>query len=176
VQYPSLYRAKAVAVTGGRVKAFIPQVFGDTEVTITAYLGGPPTEPGMGWVTFQAGNPEFPVWMGVGVITLSEPTDTGGGEGADEVWIGPNAPSDPAIELWYDPDAAAPGAGPGGSYVHNQATPSATWVINHGLGFFPGVQIENSAGDDVEGDVTHDSALKMTVRFSASFSGKAYLS
>lgn len=105
-----------MAITGGRVKAYIPQVFGDTEVTITAYLGGAPTEPGMGWVFFQAGNPEFPVWADVGVIT---PEPDGDGETPppapeiDEVWIGAGPPTDPNIELWYDAAATttAPTAG-----------------------------------------------------------------
>jgi hypothetical protein len=34
--------------------------------------------------------------------------------GTDEVWIGADAPSDPAIELWYDTDAPDPGGGGGG--------------------------------------------------------------
>ena len=174
MQYPSLYRAKAVAVTGGRVKAYIPQIFGDTEITITSFVGGPPTEPGMGWISFQAGNPEFPVWMGAGVVT--EPDGGGGGgEGTDEVWVSPTAPTDPNIELWYDPDAV-PGVTPSGSYVHNQTTPASTWVIVHNLGFYPQAQVEDSAGTDIEGDPTHNSVNQMTIVFSAAFSGKAYLS
>lgn len=34
----------------------------------------------------------------------------GGGTGTDEVWIGPDAPVDPALELWYDTDAPTPQA------------------------------------------------------------------
>ena len=33
-----------------------------------------------------------------------------GGAGADEIWVGTTEPSDPAIELWYDP-SATPGEG-----------------------------------------------------------------
>lgn len=34
-------------------------------------------------------------------------TEVAGGGGADEVWIGPDAPADPAVELWFDTDAVA---------------------------------------------------------------------
>ena len=62
--YPSLYRAKAVNVVRQNgspvVTAYVPQVFGDTPIKITDFHGT--AEPGMGWVFFQSGNPEFPVW------------------------------------------------------------------------------------------------------------------
>jgi hypothetical protein len=46
-----------------------------------------------------------------------------GGTGADEVWIGTEAPTDPAIELWYDPDAV-PTSGGGTAIV---AVPDDEW-------------------------------------------------
>jgi hypothetical protein len=61
VSYPSLYRAKAVQFDGTTLIAYVPQVFGDVTIEITDLIGE--VEPGMGWVMFQAGNPEFPVWM-----------------------------------------------------------------------------------------------------------------
>lgn len=99
--FPSLYRAKAVAVRSGAVEAYVPQVFGDAAITVTD--GSLPGAPGMGWVFFQAGNPEFPVWF---PTTLAE----GAGAAApavDEVWVGPEPPADPAIEIWYDTDELA---------------------------------------------------------------------
>jgi hypothetical protein len=60
--FPSLFRAKAVQINQGSVSAFVPHVFGDTVITIRDFLGPQPSAPGMGWVFFQAGNPEFPVW------------------------------------------------------------------------------------------------------------------
>lgn len=66
---------------------------------------GPPGPPGVvqaviggANVTVDATNPAYPVVSATG----------GGGTGADEVWIGPTAPTDPAIELWFDTDAVAP--------------------------------------------------------------------
>ena len=56
-----------------------------------------------------------------------------------------------------------------------QGTPTATWTIVHDLGLYPDVQVVDSSGDQVEGDVTHDSVDQLTVVFSAAFSGDAYL-
>lgn len=76
--YPSLYRAKAVQYDGTTLTAYVPQVFGDVTIQITDLIGD--VEPGMGWVLFQAGNPEFPVWMsGVSVTNVFGP-----GEGGDD--------------------------------------------------------------------------------------------
>jgi hypothetical protein len=53
-------------------------------------------------------------------LTPNDPSDTltiaAVGGGTDEVWVGPSAPSDPDIELWYDADAVPPEppAGPAG--------------------------------------------------------------
>jgi hypothetical protein len=66
--------------------------------------------------------------------------------------------------------------GVAGSYTHNQSVVSATWVINHNLGFNPNVSVIDSAGSDVEGDVTYDDVDNLTIVFSAPFSGSAYLS
>lgn len=72
-----------------------------------------------------------------------------------------------------------PGSGgSGGSdayYEHPQTTPSDTWTIVHGLGKRPAVTIIDSAGDEVEGSVTHDSLTQLTIKFSAGFAGMAFL-
>lgn len=81
----------------------------------------------------------------------------------------------PGIQGPQGPPGAA-GAAPQ-SFTHIQGTPSAEWVIIHNLGYRPGgVHVTNSAGDDVEGDVHHDSLNQLTIRFGAPFSGSAYLS
>lgn len=72
MNYPGLYPAKAVHIEEGVVEAFVPQVFGTASIRITEFLGGPPVRPGMGWLFFQVGNPEYPVWVDVAA---------GGGEG-----------------------------------------------------------------------------------------------
>ena len=62
-----------------------------------------------------------------------------------------------------------------GAFHFVQGTPTATWTIVHDLGLYPDVQVFDSSGDQVEGDVTHLSANELTVACSAAFSGDAFL-
>lgn len=62
------------------------------------------------------------------------------------------------------------------SYIHNQNTPSATWTINHGLQFIPGITVIDSGGSVVEGSYEYPNANTIIANFSGAFSGKAYLS
>jgi hypothetical protein len=61
------------------------------------------------------------------------------------------------------------------NYVHDQQTASDTWIINHNLGKFASVGIVDTAGDEVEGEVKHNSNNQVTIKFSAPISGKAYI-
>jgi hypothetical protein len=97
VAYPSIYRAKAIQFDGTTLIAYVPQVFGDVTIEITDIIGA--VEPGMGWVFFQAGNPEFPVWMS----GVSEAAAAGGEEGGgssifltrDYRWLNTTNAADP---------------------------------------------------------------------------------
>lgn len=60
-------------------------------------------------------------------------------------------------------------------YTHNQNTASDTWVIEHNLGKHPAVEVVDSAGSVVVGDVQYDGTNKVTIIFSAPFSGRAFL-
>lgn len=60
-------------------------------------------------------------------------------------------------------------------FEHDQSTPSSSWSINHSLSKFPSVTIVDTSGNEVEGDVQHTDNNNLTISFSASFSGKAYL-
>ena len=62
------------------------------------------------------------------------------------------------------------------AYAHTQGTASATWTINHNLDFYPNVTVVDSAGTIVEGEISYTSRNQVVLTFSASFSGKAYLS
>ena len=61
-------------------------------------------------------------------------------------------------------------------YVHNQPTSASTWSITHNMKFYPNVSIVDSALSKVVGEVTYTSENALTVTFSQSFAGKAYLS
>ena len=63
-----------------------------------------------------------------------------------------------------------------GQYVHIQSVSASTWTITHNLGFFPAVSVVDSGGSVVEGDVSYISVNQVSIAFSSSFGGKAYLS
>lgn len=61
------------------------------------------------------------------------------------------------------------------SFIFTQAAASAEWEIDHNLDKYPSVSIVDSGGNEVVGDVTYMTKNKLTVAFTAPFSGKAYL-
>jgi hypothetical protein len=60
-------------------------------------------------------------------------------------------------------------------YYHTQITPQATWVINHPLKKRPSVTIATEDNITVFGEVEYPSLNQVIVRFSAGFSGSAFL-
>jgi hypothetical protein len=61
------------------------------------------------------------------------------------------------------------------TFEFTQGTPSALWTVVHNLGFYPNIQVFDSAHDEVEGDVVHVSINELTITFSAAFSGVAII-
>lgn len=64
----------------------------------------------------------------------------------------------------------------GGTYTHVQGSASTSWTINHNLGFYPSVEIVNSAGVAVIGDYQYINPNTIVANFTDPFAGKAYLS
>jgi hypothetical protein len=64
---------------------------------------------------------------------------------------------------------------PHGTYTHSQGVASDTWIITHNLGCKPSVTIVDSGGNVQIGEVLYNNDNQVTVTFSASFSGYAYL-
>lgn len=61
------------------------------------------------------------------------------------------------------------------NYVHVQLAASNVWEIQHNLDKYVAVFIVDSAESVVIGDIEYNDTNKVTIRFQASFSGKAYL-
>jgi|TARA_R100000935_G_C2839203_1_gene170059 hypothetical protein len=64
------------------------------------------------------------------------------------------------------------------TYVHPQDVASAIWVITHNLNSYPSVTVTDSANTPFAtgfGQVVYNSANKLTITFSAAFTGKAFL-
>ena len=62
------------------------------------------------------------------------------------------------------------------AYHHTQHVPSNIWAITHGLDFFPNVTVADSSGNLCEGEIDYTDKDSLTITFSGSFSGDAYLS
>jgi hypothetical protein len=60
-------------------------------------------------------------------------------------------------------------------FVHTQNLASNSWSIVHNLNKHPSVSIIDSGNNIVVGDIEYTSLNTITLRFNASFSGKAYL-
>ena len=89
---------------------------------------------------------------------------------------GPQGPAGPAGPAGAD-GAAGP-AGPAAdnlTVVHDQASASATWTINHNQGRYPSIDIIDSAGNHVIGDIKHNSLNQVVATFDNAFAGKAII-
>jgi hypothetical protein len=64
----------------------------------------------------------------------------------------------------------------GGSYEHQQITPSSVWVIDHALRFRPNVTTIDSAGYEMIGDISYPSPTRVVVEYSSPTGGTALLS
>jgi hypothetical protein len=62
------------------------------------------------------------------------------------------------------------------SHVHVQGVASDVWEIDHDLSWYPNITVVDSAGTIIEGEIEYESIDRIVLRFSAGFSGKAYLS
>jgi hypothetical protein len=63
-----------------------------------------------------------------------------------------------------------------GSFMFTQATPSTSWVINHGMGKVPNVFTEDTEGNDIVGIIEIIDSNLLKVYFNQPVAGKAYLS
>lgn len=84
---------------------------------------------------------------------------------------------DVSVTAITNPKIVVGGAGGSGDvhYIFSQDVPSALWTINHNLNKKPSVTVVSSSEQVVYGDVSYFNTNKLTITFSAAFSGKAYL-
>lgn len=66
-------------------------------------------------------------------------------------------------------------AGGDKTYVFTQATASNIWEITHNLYKYPSVSVVDTGGNVVIGDVEYTSLNTLVIKFTAPFSGTAYL-
>ncbi|ROL55658.1 hypothetical protein D9V84_11175 [Bacteroidetes/Chlorobi group bacterium Naka2016] len=58
-------------------------------------------------------------------------------------------------------------------YRHNQDLPALEWIIQHNLGKKPSVEVIDSAGTKVEGEIEYIDDNTVKIKFSSEFSGVA---
>jgi len=61
------------------------------------------------------------------------------------------------------------------NYIHYQISTSNTWIVVHNLKKYPSVSVVDSGNNLVIGDCIYNSIDQLTITFTASFSGKAYI-
>ena len=61
------------------------------------------------------------------------------------------------------------------AYTHTQSVASATWTINHSLGFNPTAVVLDSAGTNCEGSFSYPTVNQMVITFNSAFTGVAYI-
>ena len=67
-----------------------------------------------------------------------------------------------------------PGSSGDITFDHTQSSASATWTINHNLGFKPDVEVRNSGGQVVMAEVLHVSVNQTLIYFSSPTTGSAH--
>lgn len=60
-------------------------------------------------------------------------------------------------------------------YIHDQGVPALVWTVIHNQNRKPSVTVVNSIDEVVIGKIQYITENTLTITFSSSFSGKAYL-
>jgi hypothetical protein len=62
--YPGIYKAYCFKKHGQEINAYVPQLFGSVAITIRDSIGFLPNAGTYGYVSFEGGDPSYPVWLG----------------------------------------------------------------------------------------------------------------
>lgn len=81
-----------------------------------------------------------------------------------------------ATELTSTVRAVLLGADAAGTYTHTQSAASASWVVNHALGYFPNVSLTDENGNTLWGNIIHHSPNQLEAQFNTARTGIARLS
>lgn len=72
-------------------------------------------------------------------------------------------------------DVQRVGMAGGDTYVHTQSVAATLWEIQHNLNKYPSCTVVDSAGTVVVGEIEYVSKQLIRLRFTAPFSGRAFL-
>lgn len=62
------------------------------------------------------------------------------------------------------------------NYTHIQSIATSSWIISHNMGYRPNVYTVNGINEQVVGQIIHQDTNNLSVNFSLSISGTAWLS
>lgn len=69
-----------------------------------------------------------------------------------------------------------PGTPGGSQFLLNQTAPSATWLVQHNLGYLPHITIIDASGEVVLTDIHHTDVNQAVLTFASPTTGKAVCS
>ena len=112
-------------------------------------------------------------------VTVNELSQTVVVEGAQES-LASDSPTVVLTDVEAGPQGVIGPVGPQGpatnsTVVHDQSSASATWTITHNQGRYPTIDIIDSAGNHVIGDIKHNSINQSVATFDNAFAGKAII-
>lgn len=113
VTYGGTYRAVCLEMLADRARVQVPQVFADTVVTVFEFAGSRPHSGDEGWVFFESGLAEHPVWAGSESEVIGEGPQGPPGEQGPTGPSGPTGPPGPASTVPGPPGNTGP-TGPTG--------------------------------------------------------------
>ncbi len=98
-------------------------------------------------------------------------------EGEFQGSVGPIGPAGPPGPAGLPGQGGETGqSGFVGNYIHTQQIPAEDWLINHNLGFRPGLAgLEDDTGEEIEAEFGHIDAFTSVIGFGAPTAGVAYL-
>lgn len=117
--YGGTYRAVCLEVLPDRVRAQVPQVFATTVITIFEFAGLRPAEGDEGWVSFESGLAERPIWVG----SESRPPELPPGGALGQVLT-----KESALDRDVDWEEVFPLGGVAGDLLTKQVGGSEAWV------------------------------------------------
>jgi hypothetical protein len=96
---------------------------------------------------------------------------------ANNLWVSFNAKPPNDVNVVVGAGIPPSGAAAASYYRHYQTAAATTWSVPHNLGFRPGVTVVDSTFDEIfPGNVHYPDDNNVTLTFSASVGGEAYLS
>jgi hypothetical protein len=158
--YGGTYRAVCLEVLPDRVRVQVPQIFATAVVTIFEFAGPRPAEGDEGWVSFESGLAERPIWIG----SEAHAEIPLGGDAGDVL----TRQLDGSID-WDDPQAQFTGF----TRCHNTTSPDTTLAMGVGVTEIALARVLNEQGPTFAPNANNN---RFTVPVAGSYDLAAYVS